>query len=142
MSDFPCGRAIKWPLANSHQYPWQMVDYITIEDRNMLHKATLDMLNLLIDRVNTNKDDICLTPMLLKRVWKAGLRCPGFTPSMKDDIVFICQIDDQTAMDYGVAPYASFWKYLWTIGPKPGVPIDVLLVSIDSSTQACLCACP
>ena len=113
-----------------------MVDYITIEDRTLLHKATLDMLTILVDRVNNNKDEICLTPMLLKRVWKAALRCAGFTPSMKDDVVFICQIDDQTAIDFGVTPYATYWKYLWTIGPKPGAPVDVLLVSLTATPNS------
>lgn len=106
-----------------------MVDYITIEERNLMHKATIDLLTLLVERVS-EKDDICLTPMLLKRVWKAALKCRGFTPTMKDDIVFICQVDDQTAAEYGVAPYAPYWKYLWTIGPKPGAPVDLMLVSL------------
>lgn len=110
-----------------------MVDHITIEERNLLHKATIDLLSLLLERINNDKDDICLTPMLLKRVWKAALKCHGFTPAMKDDIVFICQIDAQTAVECGVAPYAPYWKYLWTIGPKPGVPADLLLVSFLSS---------
>jgi hypothetical protein len=106
-----------------------MVDYITIEERNLLHKATVDLLTLLMERINLDNDNVSLTPMLLKRVWKAALRCRGFTPSMKDDIVFICQIDGHTAAEYGVAPFAPYWKYLWTIGPKPGVPADLLLVS-------------
>jgi hypothetical protein len=106
-----------------------VVDFITIGERNMLHKATVDLLSLLVERVNNDKDDICLTPMLLKRVWKAALKCPGFTPTMKDDIVYLCQINDQTATEYGLAPFAPYWKYLWTIGPKPGIPADLLLVS-------------
>lgn len=112
-----------------------MVDYITVEERNMVHKATVDLLTLLVERVQNDMNDPCITPMLLKRVWKAALKCHGFTPAMKDDIVFICGLDAQTATEYGVAPYAPYWKYLWTIGPKPGVPIDVLLVSLPSSNQ-------
>jgi hypothetical protein len=120
-----------------------MVDHITIEERSMLHKVTIDLLTLLVERVNNNeKDSLSITPMLLKRVWKAALKCPGFTPSMKDDIVFICQLSDQTAMEHGVAPYAACWKYLWTVGPKPGAPVDVLLVSptsnpSHSATRSC-----
>ena len=58
-----------------------MVDYITIEDRNLLFNATIDLLKLLLERVNNERDDVNLTQMLLKRVWRAALRCAGFTPA-------------------------------------------------------------
>lgn len=105
-----------------------MVDFITIEDRNLLFQATKDLLNLLVERVHNGREDVHLTPMLLKRAWRAALRCPGFTPTQKDDIVCICSIDDRTGIELGMAPHASYWKILWTIGPKPGVPYDLLMV--------------
>lgn len=116
------------------QYPWYMVDHITIEDRNMLHEATKTMLALLIERVNSEDQNVNMNKMLLKRVWRAALRCPGLTPSMKDDIVYIAGLTDQTAVEYGMAPYASFWNKLWCIGPKPNVPVDVTLVSLHSNS--------
>lgn len=119
----------KFDMTDHSQYPWYMVEYITIEDRNLLFTATIDLLKLLLDRVNNERDDVNLTPMLLKRVWRAALRCPGFTPAQKDDVICICNIDDRTAMELGMAPFASYWKYLWTIGPKPNTPADLLLVS-------------
>ena len=116
--------------SDNQKYPWQMVDYITIEDRNLLHKTTRDLLYLLVDRICDEKDNVNLSSMLLKRVYKAALRCPGFTQTMKDDVVFICGVDEQIARDYGVLPFASFWKYLWCVGPKPGIPDDYLLVRL------------
>lgn len=112
-----------------------MVDYITIEDRNLLHTTTKKMLEILIERVN-NDDDINLNKMLLKRVWRTALTCPGFTPSMKDDIVCIAGLDDRTAIEFGLAPYASFWNKLWTIGPKRDAPVDLLLVSAFLNLRA------
>lgn len=109
-----------------------MVDYITIEDRNLLHDLTKRMLEILIDRVANEDDKINLTTMLLKRVWRAALQCAGFTPSMKDDIVFIAGLDDRTALQFGLAPHASYWNKLWTLGPKPDAPVDVVLVSLLS----------
>jgi hypothetical protein len=110
-----------------------MVEYITIEDRNMLHETTKSLLALLVERVNSHEDqNVNMNSMLLKRVWRAALRCPGFTPSMKDDIVYIAGLSDQTAIEYGLAPHASFWNKLWCIGPKPNVPVDVILVSLHS----------
>lgn len=69
-----------------------------------------------------------MTSMLLKRVWKAALKCPGFTPVMKDDIVFIAGVDDQTAKEHGHAPFAAGWDRLYTIGPKADAPHDLILV--------------
>lgn len=107
-----------------------MVDYITIEDRNLLHKVTLQLIDLLQDRIASEHENLNLTPMLLKRVWRAALKCPGFSPAMKDDIAWKCGVDDQFAGELGVPAYASFWKHLWTIGPKPGAPTDLILVSM------------
>ncbi|TVY81293.1 hypothetical protein LSUE1_G004001 [Lachnellula suecica] len=109
------------------KYPWYMVDYITIEDRILLFETTMKLLVLLVERVNNEKDNVNLTVMLLKRVWRAALRCPGFTPAQKDDVVIICGLDPVAVADLGVAPHAPHWKDLWTIGPKPNVPIDLLL---------------
>lgn len=109
------------------------MEHITIEDRNMLHEATKILLGLLMDRLGSQADQhVHINQMLLKRVWRAALRCPGFTPSMKDDIVYIAQLDDCTAIEYGLAPHASYWNKLWTIGPKPNIPVDVILVSLRS----------
>ncbi|KAL5317471.1 hypothetical protein ACEPPN_014566 [Leptodophora sp. 'Broadleaf-Isolate-01'] len=109
------------------KYPWYMVDYITIEDRNQLHRVTLQLIDLLQERISSEHENINLTPMLLKRVWRAALKCPGFSPSMKDDICWKCGIDEQLASEMGVPAYPAFWKDLWTIGPKPGAPSDIVL---------------
>ena len=107
-----------------------MVDYITVQDRFLLYKATFDLLELLISRIkNGDGQDTHLTAMLLKRVWNAALKCPGFSPVMKDDIVYICGIPEQIAKEHGVAPFATGWNSLFTIGNKPDVPQDLLLVS-------------
>jgi hypothetical protein len=110
-----------------------MVDHITIEDRNQLHSATKDLLSMLVERVQNERDPVNLTHMLLRRVCRAALKCPGFTPVMKDDVVFIGGVDDRVAMDAGVPPFAPQWGDLWTIGPKPNVPSDLLLVSTATS---------
>ncbi|KAH8597719.1 hypothetical protein B0O99DRAFT_507229 [Bisporella sp. PMI_857] len=108
-------------------YPWYMVDNITIEDRNLLYNATMALLNLLMERINNNTDPLNLNNMLLKRVWRAALKCCGFTPTMKDNIVCTCNIDESFAREIGIAPYASYWKDLWTIGAKPNTPSDLVL---------------
>jgi hypothetical protein len=97
-----------------------MVEHITLEDRILLFDATVKLLKLLEERINNPPNDepnVNLNSMLFRRVWRAALRCIGFTPAQKDDIVYL---------------FAADWKYLWCIGPKPGVPDDLLLVSVGS----------
>jgi len=109
-----------------------MVDYITIEDRNLLHEATKSLVSLLKNHVINNREETRLTGALLKRTWRAVLACPGFTPTMKDDIMVICEINTDYAVEFGLAPFAAEWRYLWTIGPKRGVPNDLLMVSFQN----------
>ena len=106
-----------------------MVDYITIEDRNLLHDTTKSLLNMLKHHVAQNREDTRLTGALLKRAWRSVLACSGFTPTMKDDIMVICDVGTGYAMEFGLAPQAADWRYLWAIGPKKNVPIDLLMVS-------------
>jgi len=107
-----------------------MVDFITIDARQQLHKTTITLLELLVERVNNNEDmNVNMSHMLLKRVWRAALQCPGFTPAMKDDIIYLANLSPQLAIENGLAPHASYWNKLWCIGPKPDAPVDVLLVS-------------
>jgi hypothetical protein len=107
-----------------------MVDHVTIEDRSLLHTATCDMLRLLRDRLENGEQDVNITPMLYKRVWRAALKCPGFSPTMKDDVAFIASIDNGICYELGLPPFPEAWKDLWTIGMKPGAAHDLVLVSL------------
>ena len=106
-----------------------MVDYITIEDVKLLYKATFELLELLRERIESDTDPVNLNQMLFKRVWRAALKCAGFTQVQKDDIAFICGVDDTTAREMGVGPFAAWWKCLYTIGPKSNFPDDTIMVS-------------
>lgn len=106
-----------------------MVDYITCLDRELLYKATLQLLRLLVERVDNNNDPINLNAQLLKRVWRTALKCEGFSPCMKDNIVFELNVDPQTALELGVPPQADLWGYVWTIGPRKDVAYDLVEVS-------------
>ncbi|QSZ34636.1 hypothetical protein DSL72_007490 [Monilinia vaccinii-corymbosi] len=108
------------------KFPWAMVDYITCLDRELLYKATMQLLRLLVERVDNNDDPINLNPQLLKRVWRTALKCEGFSPCMKDNIVFELNIDPQVALELGVPPRADLWSYVWTIGPRKDVAYDLV----------------
>ena len=106
-----------------------MVDYINVQDKIRLFQTTKTLVLYLIDRVKNQPHDLHLTPMLLRRVWRAAINCPGFTQVNKDEIVFYAEVHPQIALELGVVPYADRWQCLWTIGPKPGCPLDLLMVS-------------
>ncbi|KUJ23348.1 uncharacterized protein LY89DRAFT_573685 [Mollisia scopiformis] len=115
-------------ISTLFKYPWYMVDYITIEDRDLLYDATSKLLDLLRDRLkSTPEQDINLSPMLYKRVWRAAIKCQGFTPTMKDNIAFKHELPSDLMQEMGVPLFAADWHYLWTIGPKPGAPHDIIL---------------
>lgn len=114
------------------QYPWYMVDYITIEDRELLFDATVKLLDLLGDQIEgkePHQQDLNVNQMLYKRLWRAALQCQGFTPSMKDTIAFKNGVDSFTAQEFGVPLFAADWKWMWALGPKPNTPHDLILVS-------------
>lgn len=111
-----------------------MVDFITIEDRELLHKATVTLLRFLRERIdNAETPDLNITEMLYKRVWHAALICPGFSPSQKDDFIYMARVPQEVASDHGVPEYAAAWKSLWTIGPKRDAPADLVNVSYNLS---------
>lgn len=106
-----------------------MTKYINIQDRNRLFRATVTLLNILMDRVSREYDPVHLNGMLVKRVTLAAIACPGFSPNMKDDIVYHSGMDGRKAHELGMAPHACGWRPLWTIGPKKDAPYDLVMVS-------------
>ncbi|ESZ91616.1 hypothetical protein SBOR_8015 [Sclerotinia borealis F-4128] len=108
------------------KFPWAMVDHVTCLDRELLYKATIQLLALLVERVDNNDDPLNLNAQLLKRVWRTALKCEGFSPCMKDNIVFKMNIDPQIALELGVPPQADLWSYVWTIGPRKDVAYDLV----------------
>lgn len=107
------------------QYPWFMVDYITIGDRDELFQAALDIVKGLFYRMS--EDDLVLNSRLLKRLTDVMFSCPGFTEAQKDDVAFVCNINPYTLRP-PLAPMADHWHVFKTIGPKPYVEEDVLKV--------------
>ncbi|CAD6506443.1 BgTH12-07369 [Blumeria graminis f. sp. triticale] len=114
-------------ISTLYKFPWFMVNHITIEDRDFLHRTTMQMLRFLRERVISDHSNMYLTPMLYKRVWRAALRCRGFSPSQKDDIVLLVGLPWEKAQEFGLPPFAAFWKHLWTIGAHPSAPCDLIM---------------
>ncbi|TGO09846.1 hypothetical protein BTUL_0152g00010 [Botrytis tulipae] len=108
------------------KFPWAMVNHVTCQDRELLYKATMQLLGLLVERVDNNDDPVNLNAQLLKRVWRTALKCEGFSPCMKDNIIYKMKIDPTTAFECGVPPQADLWSNIWTIGPRKDVAYDLV----------------
>lgn len=108
------------------QYPWYMVDHITIEDRDLLFTAASRLIEMLFQRVANDAENTTIDIRLLNRVKRACFQCDGFTEAQKDDCAFICGLTGGAA---GLSPYADHWYIFRVIGPKAGVVPDVLEVS-------------
>lgn len=109
-----------------------MVDCYTIQDRIDLHNCLKVLIQELAKHLERGIENININPMLMKRLVKAALICPGFTPTQKDDICSWVGAAPDVAKQYGLPPYADLWAAIWTLAPKPGVPHDMVMVCFTS----------
>jgi hypothetical protein len=111
-----------------------MTDCVTVDQRNLLYNTTLSLIKNLNDRVIAFPDDLNVNDRLLRRVLRASFRCAGFTEAQKDGIAFTLNIDPPTC---GLAIYADHWYPFSALGPKSGIPADVMLVSLPFRSNIC-----
>lgn len=137
--------------ANTPQFPWYKVEHITLAARNNLFDATVCLTNELVKRIHkAERPDeyrqmgepkvephVSISRGLVKRVHRAVMRCPGFTEAQKFIIDEICSVFDTYDPETRLAPFADMWIFE-TLGPKPGIAQDVLLVSLHHSFLAFL----
>jgi hypothetical protein len=107
------------------QYPWYMVDHITLADRDLLFSTAKQLTEELYKKILEDPQNIDLNHRLLRRLQLAIFKCQGFTEAQKDDICYICDLNPAKE---GLAPYADHWYVLKAIGPKPDALHDVILV--------------
>lgn len=112
------------------KFPWYMTDCVTISQRQAIFSATCELLRLLRRSIDRSENTLNLTPQLFERVVTAAMGCPGFTPLMKDDIAYIAKLTETRRREMGQPRLAHAWRHLYALSPKPGVPLDVIEVSI------------
>ncbi|RDW80216.1 hypothetical protein BP6252_04854 [Coleophoma cylindrospora] len=109
------------------KFPWAMVDCYTIQDRIELHSCLKVLIQELGKNLERGVENVNINHMLMKRLVKAALVCPGFTPTQKDDVCLWVGATPDVAKQYGLPPYADLWAAIWTLAPKPGVPHDMVM---------------
>ena len=115
--------------------PWYMSGYITVRQRYAVYKATVDLIRLLQTAIKDHRQEQQLTPQLLKRLYIAGMLCPGFTATMKDDIAYMVGLSDETQQGFNQPRFADCWRHAYSLAPKPGIPLDVLEVRISTLSE-------
>ncbi|KAI9163559.1 hypothetical protein HJFPF1_05176 [Paramyrothecium foliicola] len=113
-------------ISTLKKFPWYVTDRITISQRYAIYNATFLLLDLLGNSLQRGHDPINLTGQLHTRVVNAAMTCPGFTPSMKDNIAWMIGVTEQEQRAFGQPRFSDCWRHQYAISPKPGIPLDVL----------------
>jgi hypothetical protein len=106
-----------------------MTRHITLEDRDALFEASRALVAKLVERLSFGAPSIDVDERLLRRLERACIACPGFSEAQKDDVAFLL---GKAYPLSGLVPFADHWSVLKTLGPKPGVALDVLEVRLHA----------
>ncbi|KAJ2972762.1 hypothetical protein NQ176_g6970 [Zarea fungicola] len=113
-------------ISTLRKFPWYMTDCITLKQRGAVFQATCELLRLLKRSLDKGDDPINLNKQLFRRVTKAAMECPGFTPLMKDDVAWLTNMSDAEQRSHGQPRFANSWRHQYALSPKPGMPLDVV----------------
>ncbi|KAG5925887.1 hypothetical protein E4U42_003842 [Claviceps africana] len=113
-------------ISTLKKFPWYATDRITISQRRATFAVTCEMLRLLARSIEKKDDVVNLNKQLFSRLIGAAMKCPGFTPLMKDDIAFLAGLSETEQREFNQPRFASSWRHQYSISPKPGIPCDVL----------------
>lgn len=118
-------------ISTIKKLPWYMTDFITIKERRAIYKATCELIRMLERSIQKGDDMVNLNHSLMRRIALAAIKCPGFTPCMKDDIIWLSSMSEWDPACFVQPRFADCWRHQYTLAPKPGIPKDVLEVSDD-----------
>lgn len=124
-------------ISTIRKFPWYMENHITLGQRYTIYETCTRLITLLMNAIRDRKHEERLTQQLLKRLTNAAMLCPGFTVLQKDNIATMVKMEDMDQRQFNQPRFANLWLHQYVLGPKPGVPLDVLEVS--SKLPSCLC---
>ncbi|KAH7176673.1 hypothetical protein EDB81DRAFT_773302 [Dactylonectria macrodidyma] len=113
-------------ISTLRKFPWYMTEYITINQRTAIYKATCELIRLLSRAIDKEDDVVNLNSQLFKRVITAAMNCHGFTSLMKDDFACMVDMTDVQALSFGQPRFANSWTHQYALVPKPGIRLDVV----------------
>ncbi|QUC21834.1 uncharacterized protein UV8b_06075 [Ustilaginoidea virens] len=113
-------------ISTLKKFPWYATDRITISQRRAIFRATCELARLLTRSIQKQDDPINLTVQLRRRLLNTAMKCPGFTPLMKDDLAYMADLSEMEERQFNQPRFASCWRHQYGIAPKPGMPLDVV----------------
>ncbi|KAI1472322.1 uncharacterized protein F4812DRAFT_454135 [Daldinia caldariorum] len=126
-------RPFECMISTIKKMPWYLTERITIKERHYIYDATFKMVQYLKEllergamRRGQKPDYNRLTKQLLNRLVKSAMLCPGFTVCQKDNIAYTVNLSELDLREYNQPRLASRWCHQYTLGVKPGVPLDVV----------------
>ncbi|KAI9701230.1 MAG: hypothetical protein M1836_001899 [Candelina mexicana] len=106
-----------------HRYPWWVVESYTLADRNLLFRATEQLVRALVGQLmrggNTSPQ---MNEQLLTELVYAGLNAPGFSEGQRAQLVGSA---DWVGGRIRISPLASVWPFE-VLGRKPDIDEDVI----------------
>ncbi|KAI1755812.1 hypothetical protein F4782DRAFT_538262 [Xylaria castorea] len=118
-------------ISTLRKIPWYKAEHITIKQRHAVYEAALKMILTLSNKINrgdykNNIEAERLTPQLLDRLVTAAMLCPGFSVVQKHNIATAGGLPEMKSREFNQPRFPDSWRHLWTLAPRPGMPIDVL----------------
>ncbi|KAI1495808.1 hypothetical protein F5X99DRAFT_402332 [Biscogniauxia marginata] len=118
-------------ISTLKKIPWYMAEYITISQRYVVYDACYKMIGTLQNTISRFPNHERMTVQLFNRLVRAAMLCPGFTVLQKDNIALLAKLPDD-GRQFNQPRFADLWRHLYTLGPKPDIPLDVLEVTTFS----------
>ncbi|CAJ2503585.1 Uu.00g109790.m01.CDS01 [Anthostomella pinea] len=113
-------------ISTLRKCPWYMADYITIQQRQACYDACCKMVMTLRNSIRRDPDHDRLTPQLFNRLITSCMLCCGLSVLQKDNLSFLAEMPEEQGRHFNQPRFADLWTHMYTLGPKAGVPLDVL----------------
>lgn len=115
-------------ISTIKKFPWNMSEYITVKQRDMLCDAGLKMVCRLQKQLSKGEKPSRLTRHLLNRLAEAIISSPGFSITQKDNVAYKANVSEQRLRELGQPRFPELWGHLQAISVKDGATPDVLEV--------------
>ncbi|KAI0894431.1 hypothetical protein F4806DRAFT_498211 [Annulohypoxylon nitens] len=119
-------RAYECMISTIKKFPWNMSEYITVKERDMLCDAGLRMVCRLQKQLSKGEKPSRLTRHLLNRLAEAIISSPGFSITQKDNVAYKANVSEQRLRELGQPRFPELWGHLQAISVKDGAAPDVL----------------
>ncbi|ORY67469.1 uncharacterized protein BCR38DRAFT_510403 [Pseudomassariella vexata] len=119
-------RAYECLISTIKKMPWYTTECITIKQRHDIYEACAKLIENLKMNIHDGRSPERLNETLQKRLVQAAMLCPGFTVVQKDSIASLVNMPDMELRSFNMPRYPDLWTHQYTLGPKPGIPLDVL----------------